>query len=111
MADKEKIDQDALAAEWGVAMEEETAAPAVVVSGPIATPGTDEAAAQWAAMVETNNEGTQAAKGGGAERILNQDEIDSMLGFSLTDVSAERQFRHPLHYRLRDGVLRALADA
>ncbi|HEY7998331.1 MAG: flagellar motor switch protein FliM [Pseudolabrys sp.] len=87
MADKEKIDQDALAAEWGVAMEEETAAPAVVVSGPIATPGTDEAAAQWAAMVETNNEGTQAAKGGGAERILNQDEIDSMLGFSLTDVS------------------------
>jgi flagellar motor switch protein FliM len=87
MADKEKIDQDALAAEWGVAMEEETAAPAVVVTGPIATPGTDEAAAQWAAMVETNNEGTQAAKGGGAERILNQDEIDSMLGFSLTDVS------------------------
>src|SRR5580704_12419870 len=87
MADKEKIDQDALAKEWGVAMEEEAAAPVVASSGPIATPGTDEAAAQWAAMVDDNNDGSQTAKGGGAERILNQDEIDSMLGFSLTDVS------------------------
>src|SRR5579864_8826024 len=87
MADKEKIDQDTLAKEWDVAMEKEATAPVVAPSGPLATPGTDEAAAQWAAMVEENNEGTQAAKGGGGERILNQDEIDSMLGFSLTDVT------------------------
>ncbi len=87
MAPKDKIDQDTLAKEWDVAMEKEATAPVVAASGPLATPGTDESAAQWAAMVEENNEGTQAAKGGGGERILNQDEIDSMLGFSLTDVT------------------------
>jgi flagellar motor switch protein FliM len=87
MADKEPVNQDALAAEWGEALKEESTQPAVVTSGPIPTPGTDEATAQWAAMVEENNDGTQAAKGGGAERILNQDEIDSMLGFSLSDVT------------------------
>ncbi len=84
MASKDEINQDALAAEWGVALEQEAAAP-VAPAGPIATPGTDEAAAQWAAMADGNN-GFQGGKGG-AERILNQDEIDSMLGFSLTDVS------------------------
>src|ERR1700688_4487457 len=84
MAPKDPIDQDALAAEWGVALKEESPVPAV--AGPIATPGTDEAAAQWAAMVDEGKDGVQATKGG-AERILNQDEIDSMLGFSLSDVS------------------------
>ena len=37
-------------------------------------------------MVDDGNNGFQSNKGG-AERILNQDEIDSLLGFSLTDVS------------------------
>jgi flagellar motor switch protein FliM len=87
MATEDKADQDSLAKEWGVAMEDEAAAPAVADAGPIPTPGTDEATAQWAAMVDKNSESNQATKGGGAERILNQDEIDSMLGFSLTDVS------------------------
>jgi len=83
MAQNNQIDQDALAAEWGVALEAEsgTAAPAPAA----ATPGGDEAAAQWAAMVDDGN-GFQSAKGG-AERILNQEEIDSLLGFSLADVS------------------------
>ena len=83
---KDEINQDALAAEWGVALEQEAAVP-VAPTGPIATPGTDEAAAQWAAMADDGSSGFQSGKGGGAERILNQDEIDSMLGFSLTDVS------------------------
>ncbi len=84
MAPKDQIDQDALAAEWGVAMEEEATVPEA--GGPIATPGTDEATAQWAAMVEGGKDGVANGKGN-AERILNQDEIDSMLGFSLTDVT------------------------
>jgi flagellar motor switch protein FliM len=83
---KDQIDQDALAAEWGVAMEQQTASPAPASEDPIATPGTDEATAQWAAMAD-DGASFQSAKGGGAERILNQDEIDSMLGFSLTDVT------------------------
>src|SRR5664279_867285 len=85
MAPKDEINQDALAAEWGVALEQESAVPAAP-SGPLATPGTEEAAAQWAAMADDGSNGFQGGKGG-AERILNQDEIDSMLGFNLTDVS------------------------
>jgi flagellar motor switch protein FliM len=42
-------------------------------------------AAQWASMVDEGHF-IQAAKGG-AERILTQEEIDSLLGFSLADVS------------------------
>jgi len=82
MADNQ-VDQDALAAEWGQALEadpagEATAAPAEVVS--------DEMAAQWAAMIDDGNQFNAAVKGG-AERILNQEEIDTLLGFSMTDVS------------------------
>ncbi len=82
---KDEINQDALAAEWGVALKEESAVP-VAAAGPIATPGTDEATAQWAAMADDADGGFQNGRGA-AERILNQDEIDSMLGFSLTDVT------------------------
>ncbi len=80
MAPKDPIDKDALAAEWGQALEAEQ-------GGVIAVRrlDTEEAAAQWAAMVDENG-GVQGGKGG-AERILNQDEIDSLLGFSLADVT------------------------
>ncbi|MBI1201364.1 MAG: flagellar motor switch protein FliM [Rhodopseudomonas sp.] len=83
MAQKDDIDQDALAAEWGVALEAESGAPAPD-AGETAT-GADQAAAQWAAMVD-DSASFQANKGG-AERILNQEEIDSLLGFSLADVN------------------------
>jgi flagellar motor switch protein FliM len=84
---KDQIDQDALAAEWGVALEaeqieaavENEAAPAETESG------AEAMAAHWAAMVDDGHF-IQAAKGG-AERILTQEEIDSLLGFSLADVS------------------------
>src|SRR6202142_160793 len=85
MASKDEVNQDALPAEWGWALEKEPALPAAP-SGPLATPGTEEAAAQWAAMADDGRNGFQSGKGA-AERILNQDEIDSMLGFSLTDVT------------------------
>jgi flagellar motor switch protein FliM len=78
MAENTQIDQDALAAEWGQALDAEAAPGAAAAV-------TDEAAAQWAGMVD-DGDALQAGKGG-AERILNQDEIDSLLGFSLADVS------------------------
>ena len=85
MAQTTDIDQDALAAEWGVALESESGA--TPPGGETAAgPGVDEAAAQWAAMVDEGSSSYQSAKGG-AERILNQEEIDSLLGFSLADVS------------------------
>ena len=69
MATKDQIDQDALAAEWGLALESDSgAAPA----NSEAATATDEAAAQWAAMVDDGS-GPQSAKGG-AERVLNQEE-------------------------------------
>ncbi|NWH08233.1 MAG: flagellar motor switch protein FliM [Alphaproteobacteria bacterium] len=59
----EPTDQDALAAEWG----------ADAAAGE--QKSSDAAAADdWAAMVEGENSG-------GSDRVLNQDEIDSLLGF------------------------------
>jgi flagellar motor switch protein FliM len=84
MANKDHLDQDALAAEWGLALEAEGGAPEAE-----AKPAVEDAAAaaQWAAMVEQSGEQFQGSSKGGAERILNQDEIDSLLGFSLADVT------------------------
>jgi flagellar motor switch protein FliM len=82
MAPEQDINQDALAAEWSVALEKEAPAGGAPAETTVAS-ATEEAAAQWAAMA---GEGGGNNKGG-TERILNQDEIDSMLGFSLTDVS------------------------
>src|SRR5580704_2848436 len=86
MAQKEQIDQDALAAEWGLALEGDPGAPAADANAPETNAGEEAAAAQWAAMVDDGSQFGQSAKGG-AERILNQDEIDSLLGFSLADVT------------------------
>ena len=69
MATKDQIDQDALAAEWGLALESDTAAAPTATDG-VAGASTDDAAAQWAAMADEPG-GLQSAKGG-AERILNQ---------------------------------------
>jgi flagellar motor switch protein FliM len=89
MAD-EQIDQDSLAVEWGVALEAEQKA-AVKIPGDRAAAdgeggsGAEAMAAQWASMADDGHF-SQGAKGG-SERILTQEEIDSLLGFSLADVS------------------------
>jgi flagellar motor switch protein FliM len=84
------IDQDALAAEWGLALEAESGGGPVPGEGATTDSGDgapgDEMAAQWAAMIDDGSQFIQAAKGG-AERILNQEEIDSLLGFSLADIN------------------------
>jgi len=82
MASKDQFDQDALAAEWGLALESDaTAEP----GSDVGENSSDAMAAQWQALID---EGSQPGTAkGGAERILNQDEIDSLLGFSLADVS------------------------
>jgi flagellar motor switch protein FliM len=80
MPPDDPTDQDALAADWGLALEGEQA------SGAAPADGNDEMAAQWAAMIEDGGQLVQASKGG-AERILNQEEIDSLLGFNLDDIA------------------------
>ena len=84
--DRDQVDQDALAAEWGLALEADAATVAQSAATEVSPEGTEAAASQWAAMVDDGSSFMQTAKGG-AERILNQEEIDSLLGFSLTDVS------------------------
>jgi flagellar motor switch protein FliM len=69
------LDQDALAAEWEAMAED----------------GDDlDLASEWEAMVGGGDDDDQELPtvGGGPERILNQDEIDSLLGFSLSDDDA-----------------------
>jgi flagellar motor switch protein FliM len=87
MAPEQDANQVALAAEWSGALEQPGPATAPAAAGAEksdAVAAADEAAAQWAAMA---GEGGVQSNKGGTERILNQDEIDTMLGFSLTDVS------------------------
>ncbi len=86
MLHKDQINQDALAAEWGLALEADAAAGQQAAATEAAAEGSEAAASQWAAMVDDGSNFIQSAKGG-AERILNQDEIDSLLGFSLAEVS------------------------
>jgi flagellar motor switch protein FliM len=77
---RDQIDQDALEAEWGLALEADAeGAEAGASNGAL---DGDATASQWGDDANF----MQSAKGG-AERILNQDEIDSLLGFSLADVS------------------------
>ena len=83
---KDQIDQDALAAEWGLALEADAANVQQAEAGESASEGAEAAASQWQAMVDDGGQFIQSAKGG-AERILNQEEIDSLLGFSLADIS------------------------
>src|SRR5271155_4972437 len=88
MAAKDQIDNDALAAEWGVALGAEQnagTAPAADAQSEDGQKHTEAMASQWATMVDDGHF-IQATKGG-AERVLTQDEIDSLLGFSLTDIS------------------------
>lgn len=72
------VDQEALAAEWEAA--------SAVDQPDFDAAGGDALASEWEAMVGADGEtflptpGTQ-----GPERILNQDEIDSLLGFSVSD--------------------------
>ena len=74
-----------MAAEWGVALENDAAAAPGAEGGVAGDNSSDAMAAQWQALVDEDNQPASAK--GGAERILNQDEIDSLLGFSLADVS------------------------
>lgn len=69
-ADEE--DDDAMAAAWAAEIEAESGE------------GGD-LAAEWAAMVDGDQGASLAVASAGAERILNQEEIDSLLGFAAND--------------------------
>jgi flagellar motor switch protein FliM len=79
-----------LMAEWGAALEEQTGKPgggdddlAADWGAALAEQGVggDDVVNEWAAMM-----GNPAAQKSGADRILNQDEIDGLLGFSIDEL-------------------------
>ncbi|MFC4725106.1 flagellar motor switch protein FliM [Glycocaulis abyssi] len=72
------VDQEALAAEWEAAASAE--------QPDFDAAGSDALASEWEAMVGADGETFLPQQGAqGPERILNQDEIDSLLGFSVSD--------------------------
>jgi flagellar motor switch protein FliM len=75
--DGDDEDED-LAAAWGAALEEQGVA------------GGDDMAAQWAAMIDDSEPELENATRG-ADRILNQEEIDNLLGFNIEDTIAADQ--------------------
>jgi flagellar motor switch protein FliM len=72
-------DQDDMAAAWEAEML------AAESGGSGAGAGGDAFAAEWEAMVGGETGRTASVSSIGAERVLNQDEIDSLLGFDLGD--------------------------
>ncbi|BBF80204.1 flagellar motor switch protein FliM [Asticcacaulis excentricus] len=76
-----EVDQEALMAQW----EAELAAEAEAATGGGGDGGAGDLAAEWEAMVGGGGMDSRMASPTGAERILNQDEIDSLLGFDLSD--------------------------
>jgi flagellar motor switch protein FliM len=81
---KDKIEQDAIAAEWGLALDADAATALAAAPTPGAEGG-DPNAAPWSAGSDDSSKFNGGK--GGTERVLNQEEIDGLLGFSLADVS------------------------
>ncbi len=71
--EEENLDQDAMAAEWAAALE--------------GGEGGDEVSTEWAAMLGGDGVPQAGTARGGADRILGQEEIDSLLGFSFDELS------------------------
>lgn len=82
------VDQDALAAEWEAAAG--GGQPDFDSIGMDDGSG-DALASEWEAMVGDNDGMTGPQGPQGPERILNQDEIDSLLGFSISDDDANER--------------------
>jgi flagellar motor switch protein FliM len=70
LAEQKGEEMDDLAAEWGAALGEQ------------GVENADEVAAQWAALMDDNDTDLSDTSRG-ADRVLNQEEIDNLLGFNL----------------------------
>src|SRR6202051_1453468 len=86
MAGNDPVDQDAIAAQWEASLDSEDPAEAAGAAAANGLPAT--MAVQWAARVEGGSRDFGGGKNGG-ERVLSQEEIDNLLGFSASDVSLD----------------------
>src|SRR5438132_1114232 len=87
MAGNDSVDQDAIAAQWEASLDSEDPAQAAQAAAANELSGT--MALQWAAMVEDGGRDFDGGKNGGGERVLSQEEIDNLLGFSAGDVNLD----------------------
>src|ERR1700730_10909430 len=86
MADNDQVDQDAIAAQWEASLDSEDPTAAAEAAAANEISGT--MALQWAAMVEDGSRDFGGGKNGG-ERVLSQEEIDNLLGFSAGEVQLD----------------------
>ncbi len=85
MAGNGPVDQDEIAAQWEASLDSED--PAEAAAAASANELSETMALQWAAMVEDGGRDFGNNKGG--ERVLSQEEIDNLLGFSVGDVHVD----------------------
>src|ERR1700740_1254406 len=79
-------DQDAIAAQWEASLGSED--PVAAAEGAESNELTESMALQWAAMVEDGSRDFGSGKNGG-ERVLSQEEIDNLLGFTAGEVNLD----------------------
>src|SRR3979411_512185 len=82
---KDQMDQDAIAAQWEASLDSED--PAAAAEAAAANELSESMALQWAAMVEDGGRGVGNKNSG--ERVLSQEEIDNLLGFTVGDVNLD----------------------
>ena len=85
MAGNDQVDQDAIAAQWEASLDSEDPAEAAEAAAANELSGT--MALQWAAMVEDGSRDLGGKNSG--ERVLSQEEIDNLLGFSVGEVNLD----------------------
>src|ERR1700749_249535 len=86
MAGNDPVDQDAIAAQWEASLDSQDpeAAAAEAASNEL----TESMSLQWAAMGEAGSRDFGSGKNSG-ERVLSQEEIDNLLGFTVGDVNLD----------------------
>src|ERR1700684_1633459 len=85
MAGNDPVDQDSIAPQWEASLDSEDPAQAAEAAAANELSGT--MALQWAAMVEDGSRDLGGKTSG--ERVLSQEEIDNLLGFSVGDVNID----------------------
>src|SRR5215467_8322635 len=86
MAGNDPVDQDALSAQWEASLGSED--PVAAAEAAESNELTESMALQWAAMVEDGSREFGTGKNGG-ERVLTQEEIDNLLGFTAGEINLD----------------------
>jgi flagellar motor switch protein FliM len=86
MAGNDQLDQDAIAAQWEASLDSE--GPEAAAKAAADNEITGVMAEQWAAMVEDGGREATTGKNGN-ERVLSQEEIDNLLGFSVGEINLD----------------------